>query len=309
MYPELIPYPHVDSYPALLFLGFLAGHLLARHRARQNGVETRHLDNLTLLLVVFGLVGARFFSWLFDQKPGASLLQNLKLWGPGGLVFYGGAIFGVLCVWIYSRLQRLSALKMADIYAPSLALGLGFGRIGCFLAGCCWGDVCAAPAQLASLSAPAARQVFTLPPLSPPGFFLAASYPRGAGAYEQHLRLGLLTPEATRSLPVHPSQLYEAALAFALCWILHRTWKSASFRGEVLARFGIGYGIIRFLLEFLRADNSPRFFGLTLSQMISLLFIAAGSFAILRSRAPTGLVSAIAASPVKPQGAPDGLPS
>lgn len=270
MHRELTSFFHIEAYSAFLFLAFLCGHMWARRRARTTAVEPRHIDNLTLLIILFSLVGARLFSWMFYQKPGTPFFENLKLWGGGGLVFYGGMLFGLGCVVVYSLLIRISFGKLADIYAPSLALGLGFGRIGCFMAGCCWGDICS-PAALAGLDPVVIHQVTTVPALSPAGFPLAVTFPPDTGAFQQHSRLGLITENASRSLPVHPAQLYEAVLAFLLCFYLHRSFRRGHFRGEIFARFGIGYALIRFLVEFLRADNPPQYVGLTLSQVISLI--------------------------------------
>ena len=270
MHRELTSFLHIESYSAFLFAGFLFGHLLARWHARRQGIEPRHIDNLTLLIAISSLFGARLFSWVFYQKPGTSVLENFKLWGGGGLVFYGGMLGGAACGVVYALVTRRSFGKLADVYAPSLALGLAFGRIGCFMAGCCWGDVCA-PDAVADLSPESHHQIATIPWLSPARFPLAVTFPPDTGAYQQHRRLGLIAEAAPRSLPVHPAQLYEAILVFVLCAWLHRALRRVHLPGEILARFGMGYGAIRFGVEFLRADNPPLYAGMTLSQVISLL--------------------------------------
>jgi len=175
---------------------------------------------------------------------------------------------------IYARATKLDLSGLMDAFAPGLALGLACGRVGCFMAGCCWGDVCVDRHTLAKTSEPdAAWQIRTLPFISSARFPLAVSFPEGAGAYEQHRKLGLVDEQTTRSLPVHPVQLYEAALAFGLCVFLHRRFRNRRWLGEIVCLFIFGYGGIRFLTEFLRADNPPIYFGLTLSQMISLMLL------------------------------------
>src|ERR1041385_3508455 len=107
------------------------------------------------------------------------------------------------------------------IFAPGLALGLAFGRVGCFMAGCCWGDLCVEPSALSKVP-PAVTpwQIQTFASLSPSHFPLAVRFPPNAGAFEQHRHLGLISADATASLPVHPVQLYEACLALILCaWL------------------------------------------------------------------------------------------
>lgn len=276
MHRELTTFPHIDSYPAMLFLGFLSAYLLARWRVAGTRVEGRHVDNLALLLIVFGLVGARLFSWMFYQSSHARLADNLKLWGPGGLVFYGGVVLDIVVLGIYAIVHRIGFRVLADIFAPSLALGLAFGRVGCFLAGCCWGDLCISDAQLNKLPLLARGQMHTIPRLSSPSFPFRVTFPAGSGAFEQHRKYSLISDASSRSLPVHPVQLYEAALALLLCLGLNRRANRPHFEGEILSLFAVGYALIRFAVEFFRADNPPIYLGMTLSQVISVLIGIAG---------------------------------
>ena len=270
MHRVLIEHPHISSYSFCLLLGFFAGFLLARWNARKAGLEGRHVDNVTLLLVVAGLMGARVFSWLFYFPPGIGFWKGLFLPG-GGLVFYGGVIFGVATVGIYAALMRVSLRKLADVLAGPLALGLAFGRIGCFAAGCCWGDLCVSGDVTANLTAPEKARIQTFAFVSSEGF--GVRFPPETGAFKQHHRLGLIRHHASSSLPVHPVQLYEALLAFALvAWLQWRRSKPHA-PGGLFCAFGVGYGVIRFALEFLRADNSPAYLGLTLSQVISVITV------------------------------------
>ena len=237
-------------------------------------MERRHIDNLTLLVAITGLAGARIFSWLFEFPPGYSLWQ--ALWEPaGGLVFYGGVIGGLVSAIAYGLLAKVSLRTVLDVLAAPLAVGLAFGRIGCFMAGCCWGDVCVDQKLLAALpNTKVLYQIHTVPFLSGPKLPLAVRFPVDCGALNQQIQLGLLPPTATQSLPVHPVQLYEASLAFLLAFYLQRRFRQRKWAGEVFCCFFGGYGIIRFTMEFLRADNAPIYFGLTLSQVISLVGLA-----------------------------------
>ena len=231
MYPEFISHPHISSYPAMLLVGFFFGYVMARWRASKMRFEGRRIDNLALILLVMGPLGGRFFSRLF-YLPDATFWSALKVWDGGGLVFYGGFLFGVGSAVIYCLVQRLSIFEVVDIFSPSVALGLAFGRIGCFMAGCCFGDLCLEPAKLSLLSDPAKRrQVQTIPMLSRSSFPLRVRFPVRSEAYEQHTELGLLPPQSIRSLPVHPTQLYEAAAAFALCLWLNLRFKNRKFPG------------------------------------------------------------------------------
>jgi phosphatidylglycerol:prolipoprotein diacylglycerol transferase len=269
MHKILLGHPVIGSYSAFLFLGIFGGYLISRWRGARAGVPAAHIDNLALLVAVFSLFGARFFSWLFYFPPGVSLWRALNDTG-GGMVFYGGFIFGALTILAYARSRRLGLGNLLDVFAPGLALGLALGRVGCYMAGCCWGDVCLDKQQLSPGTASVRWQIQTVPAISPSGFPLAVRFPAGTGALEQHKKLGLVAGNATISQPVHPVQLYEAAMAFGLCLYLNSRFRKRRWSGEIVCLLILNYSIIRFLTEFLRADNAPIYGGLTLSQVISL---------------------------------------
>jgi phosphatidylglycerol:prolipoprotein diacylglycerol transferase len=271
MHKLLLTEPRIGAYSAFLLLGLVAGYLLARFRARRAGIKGSHIDNVALLVAIFSLFGARFFSWLFYFPPGVSLWQALTD-SSGGMVFYGGLIFGILTVLIYARVAPVGLGNLMDVFAPGLALGLALGRVGCFMAGCCWGDLCVDRGELSKLPALSLGwQVQTAPLVSGKNFSLAVRFPPGAGAFEQHRELGLIGPEAKLSRPVHPVQLYEGALALAACVFLHCWFEKRRWPGQVITLWILMYAVIRFGTEFFRADNSPSYFGLTLSQVISLV--------------------------------------
>jgi phosphatidylglycerol:prolipoprotein diacylglycerol transferase len=234
MHKVLVSWPYIGSYSAFLLAGLLGGYLITRWRAVRAGVKGSHIDNLALLIAVFSLFGARLFSWLFYFPPGVSLWKALRDSG-GGMVFYGGLIFGTLTVVLYARIARLPLSNLLDIFAPGLALGLALGRIGCFMAGCCWGDLCIGPDNVSHLSGKS-WQMQTLPLISQAGFPLAVKFPKGTGAFEQHQKMGLIDQNAELSLPVHPVQIYEAVLALVLCIVLHRLSTSARGMDRFFAR-------------------------------------------------------------------------
>lgn len=296
MYRDLLSAPHIGSYPAFLLFGLIAGYLLLRWRAVRLGIRGSHIDNLAILIAVTSLFGARFFSWLFYFPPGIGLGDALTS-VSGGMVFYGGVFFGIAGVILYSWGARLPIATLLDASAPALALGLAVGRVGCYLAGCCWGDLCVNSAGLTNVpDGQTLRQVRTFPVLSEPSFPLAVTFPREAGAYQQHRELALLDAEAVRSLPVHPVQLYEAALALLLSAGLHRRFHHRRWPGQVACWFALGYAGIRFLTEFLRADNAATYWGLTLSQVISVALAALAVSAVLWHRKPEPISAAHAPS-------------
>jgi phosphatidylglycerol---prolipoprotein diacylglyceryl transferase len=281
MHPFLYERLHIEWYPAMVLLGYFAAWQLIRVRAKRAGIEPRHLDNLVLLILVTGLIGGRLAARLF-YAPNISFVDSFKVWRGGGLVFYGGFVAGALTVIAYARAAKLPLVRLMDVCAPGAAVGLAFGRIGCFMAGCCWGDLCLPPGQTVHLDPTQEYQVRTMPALSP--IFLGVRFPIKSAAFEQHTKLGLLEPTSLKSLPVHPVQLYESAFAFLLAVWLHR--RKPLFQGEIAIRLLVGYSVGRFVLEFFRADNLPIYFGMTISQVTSLLLLAiAIGFAVWRARA------------------------
>lgn len=278
MKPALLLYPHISAYPVLLLLGFFFGWLLVRSRAERYGIRKGDLDNIALILPIAGLFGARLFARLFYAK--LPLLEALKVWEGDGLVFYGGFIFGALAVFGYGLIRRLRLVNLLDCVAPSVALGLAFGRVGCFLAGCCWGDVCATHSQLAGIKDSSALvRIHTFPALSPSDYALAVRFPQKSDIYKQHARLGLVLTGEEKSLPVHPVQLYEAALALLLCVYLAKPRVAKP--GDVALMLLVGYAVIRFGTEYFRADNKVYALGMTFSQVVSVYILIGSALAAL----------------------------
>lgn len=141
MYPILFRLGSVTiySYGFMLALAFIAGTVLAYFEAKRRGLNPDITYDIALLALVGGIVGARLFYVLAHWKDfAAKPLTVITLW-QGGLVFYGGLLGGIAAVLIYVWLKKLNPWTVADMAAPSLALGSAIGRIGCFLNGCCFG--------------------------------------------------------------------------------------------------------------------------------------------------------------------------
>jgi len=157
------------------------------------------------------------------------------------------------------------------------------------MAGCCWGDLVSKPDAFAGIADPGlARQVLTLPWLPVDGFPLAVSFPAGSFAWQQHMALGLIQPGAPASLPVHPTQLYATVLLLLLIAAL-RGWESRRIPAGLTAVAALGgYCMLRFLIEFLRADNPLLAANLTLNQWICIALVIAGMLAtpFIRRMAP-----------------------
>lgn len=163
----------------------------------------------------------------------------------GGLTYYGGFIGASIVAWYQLRRDRFPFWKAADMAGFAIPTGLGFGRMGCLLAGCCFGIRTDGP--------------------------LGLSFPANSPASESQFKLGLLASKLRDSLPVHPTQIYEslasfAIAAFLLLWLHGRK----RYDGHVFVWFVALYAIARFLLEFLRADDRGGVIGISTSQWIGI---------------------------------------
>ncbi len=149
MHPELITIPGVNlviqSYGFMLVMAFIFGGILSRHNARRAGENPDHIANLMVYAMLGGVIGARVFHVIhFWDNYQDNYLDIIKIW-KGGLEFLGGMIAATLAMLFYGFKNKLSIRNFMDIFAPALMLGLAFGRIGCFLNGCCYGKTCDLP--------------------------------------------------------------------------------------------------------------------------------------------------------------------
>lgn len=181
----------IYGFGMMLFLAFILCTWLAGRRAESEGVGREHIQDVAIWLFVGGLIGARF-TYLRAERNMAfadMLSEFYKIW-DGGIVLYGSVIGGLVgYLFAYLLIFRkvgLSTLKLADILAPSIAVGLCLGRFGCFLNGCCYGQVacptCPVYAVHFPLSAPAREGLVEQGYQTSVGFTLARNQPRDVGA-------------------------------------------------------------------------------------------------------------------------------
>jgi len=243
MYPILFQLGsfHIYAYGFFIALGFIFGLMVAILKAQREGMPFGTIIDLFFYTVLSALIGSRILFALlnFDvyrQDP----LRIFKIW-EGGLVFYGGLILAFMVALWYMKWHRLPIWKLADLISPLIALGLSFGRIGCFFAGCCYGKETSLPWGV----------VFKNP--------------------DSLARL---------NVPLHPTQLYDAANGLAL--FLFLTWmeKRKTFDGQIFWLFLFLYSITRFFIEILRGDPRGFLFGdlLSTSQAIGILLAISSLF-------------------------------
>lgn len=233
----------IHGYGLMIGIGIIAAYGSAVYRAKRKGLDEDVLDGLAIWAVLSGLLGAKLLFYITSWKE---ILEDPSiLWKfTDGFVVYGGIIGGILGGYLYAKRKKISFVKYADLVLPSVALAQGFGRIGCLLAGCCYG-------------------------LQTDGAFCIVFKD---------------SDFAPNNVPLLPTQIISSVLDFAhffvLIWIAGKVKKD----GVVASLYLIFYSIGRFILEFFRGDLIRGSVGvLSTSQFISLFILAAGIVCLLGS--------------------------
>ena len=249
----------VHWYGIMVALGFLSSLVTLEYKREYARMTSDQVIDLSIIVVVCGIVGARiaYVIQFFDQFRG-NLWKVFRI-DQGGLVFYGGFILAALVIFRYVRKHQLCMSRILDICAPAMAIGHAFGRIGCYIQGCCFGIPC---------------KSFGV--VYPPGTGPAAKYPDMGSVF---LNLKLTGKAAASSLQLLPVQLFESAGNFLLGAVLLLLFRKIRRSGTIAAAYFICYGVMRFVLEFFRGDHADRIIGLTRAQLIGLfIMIPAGIF-------------------------------
>lgn len=136
----------VYSWGVTFVVAFIVGLLLSLREAKRKNIPPEKIVDLSLYLLVGGLLGSRLLFILFEDLPFylKNPLQILMIW-QGGLSYHGALLGGLLVTLWFSRRGKISLGKLADILTPALALGLSIGRVGCFLGGHCHGKISKLP--------------------------------------------------------------------------------------------------------------------------------------------------------------------
>lgn len=148
MYPLLFKssWVSIHSYSLLMGLAWGVGYYLLQNILVIKKVNIKHLSVVFWGLLFVGWVGAKTFFLIYSSGAYFDrLVVSPSFWMGGGFVFYGGAIFGVAYLLIFNYFFKSFKFKDLYVFVPSLALGHGIGRVGCFLSGCCYGTICDLP--------------------------------------------------------------------------------------------------------------------------------------------------------------------
>ena len=298
MHPTLLPLHIGDldlslrSYGAMMALGFLVSVWLAVRAARRAGLDPQIMLDLAVRLLPAALIGsrvlyvlvhareyalacyapARFNALLQPAQPltGPDCMAVLRLW-EGGLVWYGAFAGGLLAAALFCRARGVSLARVADLATPGGALGHALGRVGCFLAGCCWGKPCAGA--------------------------WGARFPAGGLAWLEQRAEGVIEGWAESTLPVHPTQLYEAGGELILLFVLLALRRRQRFDGQIVGTWALGYALLRCGVEVFRADSAR---GALLrwgpAPVLRWLSLPAGSWILLSTSQAIALIAAAAAA-------------
>ncbi|OFW30482.1 MAG: prolipoprotein diacylglyceryl transferase [Acidobacteria bacterium RIFCSPLOWO2_12_FULL_60_22] len=250
MFPRLFTYESfaLPTYGVLVALGFVAGLAVAVRLAGRERLDKDQMFNFGVYLALAGMLGAKVFlviqDWDYYRENPRQIFSTSTLQSGG--IFYGGLLVAIAFAFLFIRRARLPFWKVADCFVPGIALGHTFGRLGCFAAGCCWGEPSGLPWAVA-FHDPYAHQVVGVP----------------------------------LEVRMHPTQLYEATALLVIFAFLYRLHERRRFDGQVLGWYLLLYPAARFLIEFLRDHSANSWlWGNRLSdaQGVSLVLMAVGTW-------------------------------
>jgi phosphatidylglycerol:prolipoprotein diacylglycerol transferase len=252
MFPTLIEIfgLKISTYGVLVAIGLLTAYILVLKLSEREGLDTKKVDNLFIITVLSGILGARIAFSVENWEQLGSLWEVFAIW-KGGVSFYGGLIGGIIGAFIGIKLFKLPVWKVGDVAAPSLAIAHAIGRLGCTAAGCCYGR----PVADVSSNSVGIHFMDRFP-------FFYIVFPQGG--------------TAPYGVPLYPTQLMEFVGNLLIFTILILVYRRKRVDGEVFALYMLLYGTERFLLEFYRGVTPPLpGIGLTWNQVVSLILILA----------------------------------
>lgn len=259
MYPILLKIPigsltiPIPGYGVMLAIGFSVGLWLIIRRAKFEGLDPEMFLNASTYVILTALIGSRLFHVVIEHPSYyfSNPAEIPKIW-KGGYTFYGGMIPAALVLWWYMKKHKMPVLQSLDICAPYLLLGQAFGRLGCFLAGCCHGKVCN----------------FLFFPIS-----YVTSHP---DSFSRPL-----------GIPLYATQIWESAGDFIAFLVLLWLRKRKKFHGELVVGYFMLYPLVRIFVEIFRGDELRGFIVpnlISTSQFIGLLMMMAGGLLWVKVR-------------------------
>ena len=255
--PNWVP---VYGYGAMMLIGFTTAMWFSSVRAKAAGHNPEIIFDAALWVLLIGILGGRIAYLIQYGKhvfKDANHLQEAAFAAinltEGGLVQIGGLLGGTLGFLLFCKVKNVDFFEFADIMAPAILIGIGFGRIGCLLNGCCYGDRCDLPWGI--------------------------QFPAGSVTFAELAARGFVDPNSTATFSLHPTQIYSSINGFVLAFVTSIYFWYRKYRGDVFALACILYAFTRVQIEFLRADEMGQLGTMfTISQLYSGGIILCGIF-------------------------------
>lgn len=251
MFPELFKIGGITiySYGLMIALGIVCALCLALYRGKKKGFNAEVVTDLSFYAMIGGIIGAKVLYFITEAPSIINKPSVIFSMLTSGFVVYGAILGGVLGAYLYCRHRKLEFLKYFDLLVPSLALAQGIGRIGCLLAGCCYGKE--------------TNSVLGI-------VFKHSDY-------------------APNCVKIYPTQIFSSAGDFLIAAILIIYARKDRRQGKVAGLYMILYSIGRFFVEFLRDDPRGKIGSFSTSQFICLFILVGGIILMYKDRiiAPT----------------------
>jgi len=228
----------LPTFGLMMMTGLLAAFALLHFQRKYIGITEDDFYSAAIMAILFGMLGSKILYWIveIDQviADPTYILRTLTV----GMVFYGSLIGGIGGLALFCLKKKQPLLQYVDLISPAMVLGQAFGRIGCFLAGCCYG--------------------------MPSDSCLAVTYPAGVGS------------AAPSDIALLPTQLFESAFCFVLAAVLAVIFRKQKKLGTTTGWYFILYGVWRFIIEFFRSDDRGTVGTLSTSQFIGIFIVLMG---------------------------------
>jgi phosphatidylglycerol:prolipoprotein diacylglycerol transferase len=242
------------TYGVLAAVGFLTGLIWAYRHAAHAGIDPNRIWNIGIYGILVSLAGSKLWlilsEWTYFSAHPREIFTITTLQSAGD--YYGGMVGGLLFFLLYTHYHKLSFWAVMDLAAPSIAIGHGIGRLGCFFAGCCYGKPTALDWGV-TFTSPLAEKISGTP-------------------------LGVA---------LHPTQLYEAGAEFLNFAILVWLGTKRRLTGQIIGAYFVLYGIERGTIEFFRGDPGRTLLfndRVSLMQIVSVVLILFGAYLWFRGQ-------------------------
>ncbi len=224
----------VHGYGLMIAIGLVCALIIGTRRAKNKGLDANIVTSLGLIVLIFGFLGAKLLYCIVELDQ--LFKDPLNVLSGSGFVVYGGIIGGIIAAMVYCRKKKVRFLTYFDLVIPSVAVAQGFGRIGCLLAGCCYGSETTLPIGIV--------------------FHNSAIAPNGVSLF--------------------PSQIFSSAGDFLIAAILILYARKIRPTGKVGGLYLILYSVGRFAIEFFRSDYRGSVGFLSTSQFIAIFMLIGG---------------------------------